>query len=144
MKNYDFTILSQLPNEENKTLNFYFFKMGGLDTLKRFFKTKSYSFEASPGKINYLSFLHHIMAGNHYFMDQCLENNFVRIIMKRIYNHLHHMYEKTEEQKTEELEESKKPETLQIERFIEIEEFSEFLILLTESKNVRLYLREKS
>ena len=69
MKNYDFTILSQLPNEENKTLNFYFFKMGGLDTLKRFFKTKSYNFEASSGKINYLSFLHLIMAKNHYFMD---------------------------------------------------------------------------
>ena len=144
MKNYDFTVLSQLPDEGNKTLNFYFFKMGGLDTLKRFFKTKSYNFETSSGKINYLSFLHLIMAGNHYFMDQCLENNFVRILMKRIYNHLHHMYEKTEEQKKQEAEESKKPEILQIERFIEIEEFSEFLILLTKSKNVRLYLREKS
>jgi len=146
MKEYDFSKLYELTKEENKSLNFYFFQKGGLETLKRFFKTKSYRFENEKSKLNYLHFIHVILHDNHYYMDQLIQNNFVSIILKRIFNHFNSMFGEVEA--TENPQEKEQDPSIIIEdrfeRMVEIEEFTEFLVLLTESHNIRYYLREKS
>ena len=151
MKSYNYNIIRKIRAPENQKLRLYFYKLKGLQTVKRVFKTKAYELKFEAEKTQYYDFVHSIIKGSDMFIEETIKLNYPRILIKRINNYLKLLYPQPEEEdaqndKEREFEEdsaelsAKEKQTL----FIEMEEITNILICFTENRNARLYFREKA
>lgn len=141
---YDYAQMAELGKQANENLALFFYSQGGFDSLKRIFKLKAYTLDFRPGKINFTLFIHLLLNEKNQNLDVLqqgfVKNNFARIVIKRINNHLVEIFgEKAEE--TESKSETDPADYNR--RMIEVESFTELLVCFTENRSNRLYFREK-
>jgi hypothetical protein len=146
MKQLDYTNLRKITRQENEKLRLYFFKMKGLDTIKRVFKTKAYDLTFDSQKVKYYDFVHSIHKGSALYIEESIKLNYPRILIKRSNNYLKSLFlEQSEAEEPEEEDQKPKLTAKQKQQiFTELEEIFNLLICFTEERNARIYFREKS
>ena len=101
---YDYTKLSDLGKSNNENLALFFYSQGGFDSLKRIFKLKAYTLNFRSGKVNFTLFIHLLLNEKNKNLDVLQEgfvkNNFARILIKRINNHLVELFNTKNDQDT--------------------------------------------
>lgn len=158
LKNFDYTKLSKISEEQNKILKLYFLRRKGLDLIQRLQKKRMFVLSFRENKLDLVNFLHLVCNGDNAFITRLTENQFIRTSIKIVLNNLQQIYptdengQKITEQsnKNQEEKENKNPKKIskldgetQAKMMTEIEELSELLILFTETRSVRIYMRER-
>ena len=174
---FDYFKLKDLVTD--KQLKLYFFKMKGLDAIKKVLKADAYSVVSGSEKLNFLTFAKCLCEEDALYCDTLVENMFVRNIIKKIMKTLEELFpnnaekqddcEAKEEDKTDstnpsqpqepasnekdksdrapiDLDEERKKriEEMYDYKMVELEDLFEMLIMMTENRSVRAYLRDKS
>lgn len=138
MIDMDYSVMTKIKQKEDFMV--YFYNIRGLEALKRVFKTRAYTSNVTKGKTNFITFLQIVLKDNAFFKEEIVKNNFVRIIAKRITKELNSYVEHLDQEIDDEAEAGEYDQM----RLLEVEEFLEVLVSLTETRSCRLYLREKS